>query len=61
MTSVAGFAGLDALLHQAAQLGLGAHVAAERFDRVVVEAGFVEKGAGLGGFALERQSLAPSF
>ena len=52
---------LDAGVHQAAQLGLGTHMAAERLDGVVVETGFVEEGAGLGGFACEGQLLASSF
>jgi hypothetical protein len=37
------------------------HVAAESLDGVVVEAGFVEEGAGFDGFALRGQVLAPSF
>jgi hypothetical protein len=52
---------LNAGLHQAAQIGFGAHLAAQRPDGVVVEAGFVEEGAGLGGFACEGQLLASSF
>ena len=55
----AGVAGLDALVHQAAQLRFGAHAAAQRVYGVGVEAGFVEEGAGLGGFSLVRQLLTP--
>jgi hypothetical protein len=51
----------DAGLHQAAQLGLGTHLAAQRLHGVVEEAGFIEEGTGLGGFALKRQLLAPNF
>jgi hypothetical protein len=36
-------------------------VAAESFNGVVVEAGFVEEDAGLGGFGFEGQLLASSF
>ena len=59
MTASPGVAGLDALMHEAAQLGFGAHAAAEGVYGVGVKAGFVEEGAGLGGFALERQLLTP--
>jgi hypothetical protein len=42
-------------VHEAAEFGFRAHVAAEGVDGVVVEGGFVEEGAGLGGFAGEGQ------
>ena len=42
---------LHARIHQAAHIGLGAHLPAEGSYGIGVEAGFVEKGAGLGGFA----------
>src|SRR5208283_4337601 len=42
---------LDAGLHQAAQLGLRAHLAAEGLHGVVEEADIVEEGAGLRRFA----------
>src|SRR5262249_18458512 len=42
---------LYALVHEASQLGLRAHAAAQRLDGVVVEAGFVEKLARLRRFA----------
>jgi len=51
---------LDAGFHQAAEVGLGPHVAAEGFYGVVVEAGFVEVGARLTGFRLERQWVNPA-
>ena len=54
------FTRLDAGLHQTAQLGLGAHVAAKGFDGVVVEAGFVEEEARLGGFAAKRHVFSPA-
>lgn len=49
-------AGFDAGFHEAAEVGFGAHLAAEGADGVFEEAGFVEEGSGLGGFAGEGQS-----
>ncbi len=55
MAGFAALARLDARLHQAAQLGFGAHAAAEGFHGVVVEAGLVEEARGF--LAAERASL----
>lgn len=52
---------LDALPHEAAQFGLGAHVPAERLDGVIVEAGLVERLARFCGFGSEGQVLSPAF
>jgi hypothetical protein len=43
------------------QFGLGAHVAAEGFDGIVVESGLVERRLRLRGFGSENQLPAPSF
>jgi hypothetical protein len=58
---LATLARLDAPLHQPPQIGLRAHLAAQRIHPVVVEPGFVQESARLRGFALERQLLASSF
>jgi len=52
-------AGFDAGFHEAAEVGFRTHLAAERADGVFEEAGFVEEGSGLGGFALEGHGLSP--
>jgi hypothetical protein len=52
---------LHAQLHQPPQIGLRAHLPAERIHAVVVEPGFVQEGARLCGFALEGQLISPSF
>ena len=57
--SLAPFARLDARLHQPPQIGLRAHLPAEGHHAIVVKPGFVQEGAGLGGFGFEGQILAP--
>jgi hypothetical protein len=59
--SLAPFARLHAPLHQPPQIGFRAHLPAERIHAVVVQAGLVQEGARLRGFALKRQLLASSF
>ena len=56
----AAFSWLHASLHQAAEIGFGAHLPAKSSGGVREEARLVEKRARLAGFALEGQLLAPS-